>query len=219
MEGTEVAVDGVREVGGDTVTIELSNPEGWEIQPGQFVQVGMPVNEDFVVRHYTVSSPYSNGSFEITVGVDPEGKLSPHLAELEAGEFVSVDGPYGRAYYEGEDDVVVIAGGPGVGPAVGIGERAADENGAESVTVVYVDDKPAHTERLDALRQAGARVKVLENGEPLEEAVAEAVGDGQVFVYGFERFLQEATDALGKTGQKEAKVENFGPEPGSETPG
>jgi len=218
MEGTEVAVEGVRSVGGDTVAIDLSNPEGWEIEPGQFVQVGITVDGEFVVRHYTVSSPHSDSGFEITVGVDPEGELSPHLAELEAGDYVSVDGPYGRAYYEGEDSVVVIAGGPGVGPAVGIGERAAEETGAENVGVVYVDKEPAHTERLDSLREQGATVDVLGNGEALEEAVAETVGDGQVFVYGFESFLEEATEALEEVGANgEVKVENFGPEPGSGT--
>ena len=218
MEGTEVAVEGVRSVGDDTVAIDLSNSEGWTITPGQFVQVGMPVGDEFVVRHYTVSSPYSDGSFEITVGVDSEGELSPVLAELEPGDYVSVDGPYGRAYYEGEERVVVLAGGPGVGPAVGIAERVADEHGAENVSVVYADDKPAHVERLDALRIRGTSVVILDDDEPLTEAVSETMeNDAQVFVYGFEGFLREATEALEEAGYEgEPKIENFGPEPGSE---
>lgn len=219
MEGTEVAVEDVRNVGGDTVAIELSNSEGWDIKPGQFVQVGLRVNDDFVVRHYTVSSPYSDGSFEITVGVDEEGELSPALAELESGNYVSVDGPYGRAYYEGEERVAVVAGGPGVGPAVGIAERVADEHGADGVTVVYADDKPVHLERLGVLRHEGARITVVGDDEALYTAVAEALdGDGaQVFVYGFENFLEEAKDALEEAGYDgEAKIENFGPEPGSD---
>jgi 3-phenylpropionate/trans-cinnamate dioxygenase ferredoxin reductase subunit len=218
MEGTEVAVEGVRSVGDDTVAIDLSNSEGWTITPGQFVQVGMPVGDDFVVRHYTVSSPYSDGSFEITVGVDSEGELSPVLAELEPGDYVSVDGPYGRAYYEDEERVVVLAGGPGVGPAVGIAERVADEHGAENVSVVYADDEPAHVERLDALRIRGTSVVILGEDESLTEAVSETVeNDAQVFVYGFEGFLREATEALEEAGYEgEVKVENFGPEPGSD---
>lgn len=219
MEGTEVAVEDVRDVGGDTVAIELSNSEGWEIKPGQFVQVGLSVGDDFVVRHYTVSSPYSDGSFEITVGVDEEGELSPALAALEPGDYVSVDGPYGRAYYEGEPGVVVVAGGPGVGPAVGIAERVADEHGATGVGVVYADDEPAHLERLGVLRDEGARITVIGDDEALHTTVAEALdGDGaQVFVYGFENFLEDAKDALEEAGHNgEAKVENFGPEPGSE---
>ena len=218
MEGTEVAVEGVRSVGDDTVAIDLSNSEGWTITPGQFVQVGLRVDDEFVVRHYTVSSPYSDGSFEITVGIDEEGELSPALAALEPEDFVSVDGPYGRAYYEDEERVVVLAGGPGVGPAVGIAERVADEHGAENVSVVYVDDEPAHVERLDALRIRGTTVKILGDDESLTEAVAETVENGaQVFVYGFEGFLREATEAIEEAGYEgEPKIENFGPEPGSD---
>ncbi|MDZ7688701.1 MAG: FAD-dependent oxidoreductase [Halobacteriales archaeon] len=218
MEGTEVAVEDVRYVGKDTVAIDLSNPEGWEITPGQFVQVGLSVGDEFVVRHYTVSSPYSDGRFEITVGIDEEGELSPALAGLEPGDYVSIDGPYGRSFYEGEESVVVLAGGPGVGPAVGIGERVADEHGAENASVVYVDDEPAHVERLDALRIRGATVVILDEDEPLDDAVAETVGDeAQVFVYGFESFLEDVKDALDAVGYEgEPKVENFGPEPGSE---
>jgi 3-phenylpropionate/trans-cinnamate dioxygenase ferredoxin reductase subunit len=214
MEGTEVKVGNIREVGEATVSISLSKPEGWEVAPGEFVQVGAPVDDSFVVRHYTVSSPYADGSFEITVGIDEDGDLSPVLARLDEGDYVSVDGPFGRAYYEGEDDVVVIAGGPGVGPAVGIGERVADEKGAERVAVVYRDDEPAHTDRLGALRDEGATVELLGDGEPLRETVAEVVGgagDAQVFVYGFDGFVREATEALEDAGYDgEPKVENFG---------
>jgi len=149
MEGTEVAVEGIRDVGEGTVAIDLPTPDGWSIKPGQFVQIGAPVGEEFIVRHYTVSSPYNDGGFEITVGVDPDGDLSPVLAELEEGDYVSVDGPYGRSYYEGEDRVVVLAGGPGVGPAVGIAERVADEHGAENTAVVYRDVEHAHLDRLE----------------------------------------------------------------------
>jgi ferredoxin-NADP reductase len=211
MEGTEIAVERVSDAGGETVAIDLSNPEGWDISPGQFVQVGAPVEDDFVVRHYTVSSPYSNGGFEITVGVDPDGDLSPVLAELEDGDYVSVDGPYGRAYYEGEQNVVVLAGGPGVGPAVGIGERAADEHSAEAVTVVYRDGTPAHGERLDQLREEGATVEVLGEDEPLKDVIPGLLDDAQVFVYGFKEFVGEATEAIESAGYDgEPKVENFG---------
>jgi len=214
MEGTEVEVERVRGVGPGTVALELSEPGGWGVAPGGFVQVGAPVGGEFVVRHYTVSSPYPDGSFEITVGVDEEGELSPVLAELDEGDYVSVDGPFGRAVYEGEEVVVVLAGGPGVGPAVGIGERAADEHGAGSVTVVYRDDAPAHADRLDSLRDDGATVSVLGGEEPIRDAVGEALGeapDAQVFVYGFGGFVREAKAALDESGYDgEPKVENFG---------
>ncbi len=58
---------------------------------------------------------------------------------------MTLSGPYGDQHYDGEARAVVIAGGPGVGPAVAIAERAIDED-AEAA-VVYRDDDAAHADR------------------------------------------------------------------------
>ncbi len=212
MESTEIAVRSVRTVGEDTIALELESPPEFDAQPGQFVQVRDKVAGEEVTRHYTLSSPDAEGTFEITVGIDPDGDLSPRLAELEAGDAVEVAGPFGRSYYEGESAVVVLAGGPGIGPAVAIAERAMADGG--EAVVVYQDDFPAHGERLRELGAAGATVVVTD--EPLtdDDSVLDALSaaKGQVFVYGFADFIEEADDALAKTGHDaaDAKSENFG---------
>ena len=150
MDGTEVEVKAVRNVGKGTVALEIESPPGFDARPGQFLQVAGTVDGETVTRHYTLSSPDADGTFDITVGVDPEGDLSPWLAERAAGETVAVAGPFGHSYYEGESRVIVLAGGPGVGPAVGIGARALADGG--DVTIVYRDDEPAHEERLRGIR-------------------------------------------------------------------
>ncbi|WP_135827970.1 ferredoxin--NADP reductase [Halorussus halobius] len=213
MDGTEVAVRAVESVGPDAVALVLEAPATFEARPGQFVQVGATVGGEQVTRHYTLSSPDAEETFEVTVEVDPEGSLSPYLADLESGDTVAVAGPFGDAYYEGEDGVVVLAGGPGVGPAVGIGERALDENA--SATVVYEDDAPIHEERLTALADAGATVAITDDVS--DENVLEVLADaqGQLFVYGFADFLDRATAALDAAGVDagDAKTESFGPAP------
>ncbi len=228
MDETEVVVRAVREVGEDTVALELETPPAFDARPGQFVQIRGEVDGEAITRHYTLSSPdvfesRSNGSsdeseggaetFEITVGVDPEGDLSPWLADREAGDTVGVDGPYGEAYYEGEESVVLLAGGPGVGPAVGIGERAVADG--HDAVVVYQDDAPAHEDRLRALSDRGATVvmtdRALADDERVRETLREATG--QLFVYGFADFLDAAEEALAESGHDfaDAKAENFGP--------
>ena len=211
MDETTVAVRAVREVGTETIALELESPDGFDARPGQFVKLGMTVDGEEFDRFYTLSSPDVGETFEITVGIDPEGELAPHLADLAEGDSVEISGPFGRSYYEDESRVVVLAGGPGVGPAVGIGERAlADGN---EVAIVYRDDDPAHEGRLSTLAAGGADVFIVKNGS-LGAAVSDAVGDGegQVFVYGFTDFLDEALAALSETGYDadEAKAENFG---------
>ncbi|MFC6826236.1 FAD-dependent oxidoreductase [Halopelagius fulvigenes] len=212
MDAT-VAVTAVRDVGPNTVAIEFESPEGFEAEPGQFVKLSGTVEGEEYSRFYTLSSPGVAETFEVTVGADPEeaGPFSRRLVDLSAGDELEMTGPFGDDHYEGESRVVVLAGGPGVGPAVAIGELAAEDG--NEVAIVYQTDAPAHEERLDALRESGASV-VVTDGD-IEEAVADAVtaeeGE-QVFVYGFADFVAEATDAVEAAGgdADDAKVENFG---------
>jgi 3-phenylpropionate/trans-cinnamate dioxygenase ferredoxin reductase subunit len=207
----DVTIAAVREVGPDAIAIDFETPSGFDARPGQFVRVMVDVDGEEAIRSYTVSSPTVDDTFEITVGIDPQGTVAPRLATLERGDTVELAGPYGNTYYEGEDRVVVVAGGPGVGPAVGIAERALADG--HEAAVVYRDTAPVHQRRLDALADAGAIVHVLGDDDALAPAVADATADGgQVFVYGFADFLSDATDAIVEAGgdPDEAKVENFG---------
>lgn len=209
MDATEVTVAAVRDAGPDAIAVELETPPEFSARPGQFVRLGLPTADE--ERFYTISSPDVRATFELTIGIDPEGELTPLLRDLAAGSTVTVTGPHGDAFYEDEERVLVIAGGPGVGPAVGIAERILDDGG--EVAVVYRDADPIHEDRLDALRESGASVDVLDPVESLEGAVAEALdGSTQVFVYGFADFLAEATAAIEAAGgdTDEAKIENFG---------
>jgi len=212
MDAT-VDVTDTTTVGPETVAIEFATPAGFDAQPGQFVKLSATVDGEEYARFYTLSSPAVQDTFEITVGIDPEegGPFSDVLAALSAGDTVEMSGPFGADYYEGEPRVVVLAGGPGVGPAVGIGERALDDGG--EAVIVYRDADPAHDERLAALDSAGASVTVTDG--PIAAAVGDAItgeDDEQVFVYGFSDFVGEATDAATAAGvaADDLKVENFG---------
>ena len=222
IEGTPVTVESIREVGPDTVALELETPDGFDALPGQFVllravprEVGADEeidDDEVVMRHYTLSSPSVGDTFEITVGIDPDGDLSPWLAGLEGGETVHVEGPFGTITYERDTDVVAVAGGPGVGPAVAIAE-AAHESDHDAV-VIYRADEPAHTDRLEALEEAGAEVIVLDADDDagLAEALETHYADGQIYAFGFEAFVTTVADAIEDAGgdPDEAQIENFG---------
>ena len=214
MEFT-ATVRGVASVGAETVAVELSAPASFDAQPGQFVRLTATLDGEPVSRFYTVSSPETAGGFETTVGLsggDDDGPdFAGYLAALSAGDELAVAGPFGEEFYEGESRAVVLAGGPGVGPAVAIAERAlADGNEA---AVVYRDDAPAHEERLVALREAGVPVTVTDGavGAAVADAVTGADGE-RTFVYGFDDFVADAEAALEAAGADPAaaKVENFG---------
>ena len=211
---TTATVESVEPVGPDTYALRFTAPDGLAAEPGQFVKLGTEIDGESVARFYTLSSPRVGETFEVTVGIDPDGgDFSAFLADAEAGTEMTLSGPYGDQHYDGEARAVVIAGGPGIGPAVAIAERALDE-GAEAA-IVYRDDEPAHADRIDALRDRGAAVRLLDGDEALTDAVADALtgADGEtVFVYGFADLVADAEAAIDAAGgdPDAAKVENFG---------
>ena len=212
----------VRDVGPDTVAIEFETPRGFDAEPGQFVRLSATVDGETYRRFYTLSSPDVAGTFEVTVGVAPDeaGPFSRRLADLAPDDELDLAGPFGDSYYDGEARAVVLAGGPGVGPAVAIAERALDDGNEAAVVYVPAHDEPSHVDRLDAIRERGAPVHVVPQGDPIGAVVADALGNGDgdgdsapaVFVYGFSPFVDAARGALEAAGfdPADAKVEDFG---------
>lgn len=156
MDDVEVRIHSIEHVGPETVAIAFETPQGFDAAAGQHVELSALIDGELVKRHYTLSSPGVDATFEITVSIDPEGTLAPWLADRGPGETVQISGPYGDAYYEGEDRAVVLAAGPGIGPAIAIGESAISDGG--SVAIVYPESTNVHENRLTALADAGAHV-------------------------------------------------------------
>ncbi|SNR23716.1 FAD-dependent oxidoreductase [Halorubrum vacuolatum] len=214
MDAT-VTVTDVEDVGPDTYAIRFGTPDGFAAEPGQFVKLGTEIDGESVARFYTLSSPTVDETFEVTVGIDPDdgGAFSAFLTSIEPGVELSLSGPFGDQHYDGERRVVILAGGPGVGPAVAIAERAVTEGG--EAAIVYRDDEPAHGGRLKRLRDAGASIYLLDGDVELDAATADVVtgaGDEGLFVYGFADFVADAEAAIEATigDADDAKVENFG---------
>lgn len=216
MEDVAVPVVSVEPAGGDAVAITFETPPAFDGEPGQFVRLGAEIDDEIVQRFYTLSSPDVDETFEVTVSVDPEGSLGPWLADRDPGDTVTVSGPYGDHYYESEPQVIVVAAGPGIGPAVGIGERAIRDGG--EVAVVYPADQEIHADRLESLSRDGARLVPFDDDLP--SAIVEALDavPGTPFVYGFEGFISEAARGLREAGvdTDDAKIESFGPGPGED---
>jgi Flavodoxin reductases (ferredoxin-NADPH reductases) family 1 len=210
---TSVTVTSVSNVGSDTAAIRFEAPDDFEARPGQFVKLGGTVDGEEYDRFYTLSSPDVQPEFETTVEADPgeSGPFASHLVSLEPGETVRMDGPFGADFYENEQRVLLLASGPGVGPAVAIAERAlADGNEA---AVLYRSDSPVHADRLDELRDSGVTVEVT--ADPIASNLDGLhTGDAgeQIFAYGFEDFVDEARAAIETVGgdPDAAKIENFG---------
>lgn len=210
VNGWSVTVQSVWEVGPDMVALELDSPPGFEALPGQFVLIRATIRGESIGRHYTISSPDSDTSIEITVEVGPNGTLSQWLAQRHPGDTVWIEGSFGRIAYPGDGPVVVISEGPGVGGAIGVGERAVTCN--HDTTIVH-RTPIAHEQRLGSLSRSGAAVYVVRNSL---QGVLEAVHDhGKIYVFGFRDFIDDVRAILKTTGvdTEEVAFENYGPRP------
>jgi ferredoxin-NADP reductase len=204
----QVTVDAVETVGERTVALELRTPQDFSAAPGQFLLLRATVDGIEETGYYTLSSPDTDGTMEITVEYVPDGTLAPWLAERSAGDTVELEGPFGDVRYTGEGDAVVLAEGPGIGPAVGIAERASESG--HDATVVFVGTTPPHQDRLDALAADGATVHIVDS---LDDAatVLSSVTDATVYAFGFESFVRDAKATAETAGVTDLQAESFGP--------
>lgn len=209
MEPTPVRVEAVEQVGPTTVAMRLEAPAEFEAVPGEFVLVRATVDGEDLARHYTVSSPDVEDGLEITVGIDPDGSLSPWLAEREPGDEIRMEGPFGNVAHE-RGDAVAIAGGPGIGAALAVAERAL-ETGGDAAVVYQPESDPAHRERLADLVDRNGTVRVVGDDGALEAAVAEVLDVGEVYVFGFRPFVETVRSAIRAAGgdPDEAAIEPF----------
>ncbi|WP_423747440.1 FAD-dependent oxidoreductase (plasmid) [Haladaptatus sp. SPP-AMP-3] len=197
----------IEDVGEQTVAIEVETPTEFEAHPGQFVLVRATIDGEEATGYYTISSPDVEEIFEMTVAVDPDGTLGPWLVERTLGEEITVEGPFGDIRYTGDANALVFARGPGIGPAVGIGERATEAG--HDVTIVHGGNRPPHRKRLADLEERGATVVLTDD----LVGTAESVSAAQAYVFGFQGFVEEVKDALVAAGVDLADVEmeSFGP--------
>lgn len=214
MEAVDAVIRSVREVGQETVAIDVETPEGFAPRPGQFVLVRATIDGEEHARHYTMSSPNAQGAFEITVGIDPDGTLSGWLADRVPGDTLEIQGPYGTIFYDDEPTVTVIAGGPGIGAGLGVLERAIQE-GHTGGLIALVDGGVPHEPRLAALAAGDLDVYLCRSDDGVRTAVRSLTDlqpTGQVFVFGFRSFIDVVVDTLESLGidPGDAKIENYG---------
>ncbi|MCD0449271.1 FAD-binding oxidoreductase [Actinocorallia sp. API 0066] len=141
-----------------TRTFRLRRPDGSDLPPflaGQYVAVFT----DGTNRPYAISSsPSRLDRYDLTVRRVPGGRVSNHLIDTVAvGDVLTTSGPMGTFHhnplFHGED-VVFLAGGSGVVPAMSMIREIADDRLGRRFHLIYgsrnVDDVIFRDE-LDAL--------------------------------------------------------------------
>ncbi|WP_328954341.1 FAD-binding oxidoreductase [Kitasatospora purpeofusca] len=150
-----------------TSTFRLRRPDGGDLPPflaGQYVGVFA----DGTNRPYAIaSSPARADHWDLTVRRVPGGRVSNHLIDtLAPGDTLTTTGPAGTFHhnplFHGED-VVFLAGGSGVVPAMSMVREIADRGLSRRFHLLYgsrsAEDIVFRTE-LDALAATRANIHV-----------------------------------------------------------
>ncbi|WP_030316818.1 2Fe-2S iron-sulfur cluster-binding protein [Streptomyces flavochromogenes] len=172
----DLRVDRVVDETPSTRTFRLRRPDGADLPPflaGQYVGVFA----DGTNRPYAISSsPADLSHYDLTVRRVPGGRISSHLLDtLAAGHALTTTGPQGTFHhnplFHGED-VVFLAGGSGVAPAMSMLREIVDRGLDRRFHLLYgsrsLDDILFRAE-LDALAAGhpGIRVHhVLQEPDP-----------------------------------------------------
>ena len=104
--------------------------------PGQYVLLQVPGGER---RAYSMANVGAE-SLDFIVKEKPGGHASRYLFEdLAAGDTVSLEGPYGRAYLRipQEREIVCVAGGSGLAPMLSVARASIAEPDAPPVRLFF----------------------------------------------------------------------------------
>lgn len=116
-------------ISSDVVEFSFAIKSDVKYRPGQYFMLSIC---GLAERAYSVSSPDSeDGVIKFIIKKMDMGKVSSYLFdEINSGDVIGLDGPYGHAYLiENNCDVVCIAGGAGLSPIASI-IRSLKKNGS-----------------------------------------------------------------------------------------
>jgi stearoyl-CoA 9-desaturase NADPH oxidoreductase len=181
----------VRHQTGRSVTLTLRPNAAWSgFRAGQFLRVGVEIAGVRRTRTYSPASSQhcSDGNFELTVTVHPDGLVSEHLhSQLVRGTIVHLSGARGDFVLPQvrPERLVLISGGSGVTPVLSMLRTLCDEGHDGEIAFLHYARTAGdwlYKPEVDALAAVRRNVRVVhvatrEGGGHIDaQAVRELVG-------------------------------------------
>lgn len=154
-------VERVRQLGPHVVEMLLRGPSATKLQfrGGQFMWITLAPNHP----------PFHDHPFSIASGpadlpnlrlvIREAGDCTNSFALIDPGTRVAVDGPHGSFILPDSDDpVIMIAGGVGIAPLLGVLEQAAAEGDTRTFRLLYSARTPSALAGLERLRELQSRL-------------------------------------------------------------
>lgn len=140
MTKVDATVRSLERIAHDVLLLTLALPAGarFFFRPGQFAKLKFG---RLPARSYSMANQPGDGTLVFHIRVVPDGKVSSHVAAaLKPGDPVEVRGPFGDAYWDGQDQapLLLLAGGTGLAPILSVLDAAlADGHQAEQIHVYH----------------------------------------------------------------------------------
>ena len=146
LRGTRMEILDRLRIAEDTYEIRFKRPSYFEYKAGQYISV---IIDDEVndkrgkMRSFSLSSSPNNKEFISTCFRLPKlhSDFKDHIMKYEIGTEVSISGPRGKFVLPEftEKEVVMIAGGVGIVPFIGMLRLATEEKSKQKIKLLYTD--------------------------------------------------------------------------------
>ena len=119
--------------------VELPNNADINFYPGQFFMVSFVDDPEIKTsRAYSIASSPLNKEY-LEIGFDKVGPFTTKLFAVKEGDLLKFKGPYGKFYFNEDmkNSLVLIAGGTGITPLMGIIRYCNDKKLSNKVKFIY----------------------------------------------------------------------------------
>lgn len=148
-----VEIASIRQDSKVTYTLRFRDEACSEAEPGQFVMLWVPSENECPMSLSEISSRY------VAVTVKPVGKGTTKICSKRKGDKLWIRGPYGRGFTIRGESILVVGGGTGVAPLIPLAEKCISSR--RDVTILLAgqsaDSIPLLT-RARRLRRLGAKL-------------------------------------------------------------
>lgn len=164
------AVASVERLNHNVWTVALTGPPGRAFRhlPGQFAFLKLHGESLPAEEHpFTISSAPSPNGQQIGFTVKASGDFTARIGEFQAGDWATVDGPYGLFSHlvraPRPAPLVMIAGGIGITPFLSMLRHMAAAGDDRPVTLIWgnrQEEDIVYRQELDALAAGGMRLRI-----------------------------------------------------------
>ncbi len=122
----------------DVKSFRFPRPPLFDYKPGQFMFVKIRIGKEKVQKPFSISSSPTEKSFIEFTKKLTDHEFSHALEAFKVGNWMGIDGPYGKFTFEGEyQKIAMLSGGVGITPLRSICRYCTDTLLDTEITLLY----------------------------------------------------------------------------------